>query len=126
MALPDGRAGHAARRGNAIADFFGLARWTGLQQLQLRTAYMIGRQHAVAECTRSVRTARSAWLTADGAVIGTASRGARPRAASCRSRRGELREAERQRVVGSTRTAARSASRAGVSGRSPSHAISSP
>ena len=49
LGYDDGRAGAAIRRGNAIAEALGLTRWTGLQQLQLRHAYLIGRQHAVAE-----------------------------------------------------------------------------
>ena len=60
----DGRTGAALRRGNGIADALGLARWTGLQQLQLRHAYMIGRQHAVAERKRSEAASRFAMRRA--------------------------------------------------------------
>jgi hypothetical protein len=42
-------AGSAVRTGNAIAYALGLANWTGLQQLQLRQAYVTGRQHGVSE-----------------------------------------------------------------------------
>ena len=48
----DGRAGHRPRRGNAIAGVLGLACWNGLQQLQLREAYIAGRQHAEIERRR--------------------------------------------------------------------------
>jgi hypothetical protein len=54
LGYDDGRAGNAARRGNAIALAIGLACWSGLQQLQLREAYLAGRQHAATERGRSV------------------------------------------------------------------------
>jgi hypothetical protein len=60
LGYEDGCAGHATRRGNAIADALGLALWTGLQQLQLRHAYIVGRQHAVAERKRRGEAARLA------------------------------------------------------------------
>lgn len=49
LGYDDGHAGTAARTGNAIAYALGLASWTGLQQLQLRQAYVTGRQHGVSE-----------------------------------------------------------------------------
>lgn len=49
LGYDDGRAGTAARTGNAIAYALSLASWTGLQQLQLREAYVIGRQHDLGE-----------------------------------------------------------------------------
>jgi hypothetical protein len=60
LGYDDGRAGAAIRRGNGIAEALGLAYWTGLQQLQLRHAYVIGRQHAVAERKRKGDAARLA------------------------------------------------------------------
>jgi hypothetical protein len=60
LGYDDGCTGAAARRGNGIAEMLGLARWTGLQQLQLRQAYVIGRHHAVAERKRKGEAARLA------------------------------------------------------------------
>ena len=60
LGYDDGHVGAAIRRGNGIAEALGLARWTGLQQLQLRHAYLIGRQHAVAERKRKGEAARLA------------------------------------------------------------------
>ena len=53
LGYDDGRAGHRPRRGNAIAGALGLACWNGLQQLQLREAYLAGRQHAEIEHRRT-------------------------------------------------------------------------
>src|SRR5262249_27525681 len=49
LGYDDGHAGTAARTRHAIAYALGLASWTGLQQLQLRQAYVTGRQHGVSE-----------------------------------------------------------------------------
>jgi len=56
----DGGAGLAARTGNAIASVLGLASWSGLQQMQLRQAYMAGRQHGVSERRREISRATAA------------------------------------------------------------------
>ena len=58
LGYDDGRVGTAARTGNAIAYALGLASWTGLQRLQLRQAYVTGRQHGVSE--RRICASRSA------------------------------------------------------------------
>lgn len=68
LGYDDGRAGAAVRRGNAVADALGLARWTGLQQLQLHHAYRIGRQHAVAE--RKCSDARARLAMRPGRALG--------------------------------------------------------
>lgn len=52
LGYDDGRTGTAARTGNAIAYALALATWTGLQQMQLRQAYMTGREHGVSERRR--------------------------------------------------------------------------
>ena len=52
LGYDDGRAGTSARTGNAIAYALALATWTGLQQMQLRQAYMTGREHGVSERLR--------------------------------------------------------------------------
>lgn len=62
LGYDDGHAGTAARTGNAIAYALGLASWTGLQQLQLRHAYVTGRQHGVSE--RRIGASRSTPATA--------------------------------------------------------------
>jgi hypothetical protein len=49
----DGRAGNRPRRGTGIAIALGLACWNGQQQLQLREAYIAGRQHAEIERRRT-------------------------------------------------------------------------
>jgi hypothetical protein len=81
----DARSGHAQRTGSAIADVLRLARWNGLQQLQLRHAYTAGRElvefqafnlaaphsQAPATCVTGAATATDAANTGDapGPVI---------------------------------------------------------
>ena len=45
----DERHGHPRRTANQIGDALGLARWNGLQQLQLCHAYKAGREHLAIE-----------------------------------------------------------------------------
>lgn len=47
--------GHPQLTGNEIADSLGLARWNGLQQLQLRHAYKAGREHLAIERIQRAR-----------------------------------------------------------------------
>jgi hypothetical protein len=70
LGYDDGRAGLAPRTGNAVAYALGLSRWSGLQQLQLRQAYVTGRQHGVSERRRgdTRSTAPSGQVTASGAA----------------------------------------------------------
>jgi hypothetical protein len=49
LGYDDARQNHPARTAELIADALGLARWNGLQQLQLRHAYMAGREHVATE-----------------------------------------------------------------------------
>lgn len=80
LGYDDGHAGAAARTGNAVAYALGLASWTGLQQLQLRQAYMTGRQHGVSE--GRIGPSRSAPATASrGGVARSALAEVLPRAA---------------------------------------------
>lgn len=69
LGYDDGRAGTSARTGNAIAYALALATWTGLQQMQLRQAYMTGREHGVSERLRG--NARSAPASARRPPAGT-------------------------------------------------------
>ena len=52
LGYDDGCAGMTARTGNTIADALGLSRWSGLHQLQLRQAYVTGRQLSISERRR--------------------------------------------------------------------------
>jgi hypothetical protein len=52
LGYDDGCTGLTARTGNAIAYALGLSCWSGLHQLQLRQAYLTGRQHRVSERRR--------------------------------------------------------------------------
>jgi hypothetical protein len=52
----DARQNHPARIANPIADALCLAHWNDLQQLQLRYAYMAGREHVAAERIHGHRT----------------------------------------------------------------------
>jgi hypothetical protein len=74
LGYDDGRAGAATRRGNGVADALGLVRWTRAQQLQLRHAYVIGRQHAVSERKRRGEAARSAIRPSRAPIVGRARR----------------------------------------------------
>jgi hypothetical protein len=101
LGYDDGSAGAAIRRGNGIAEALGLARWTGLQQLQLRHAYLIGRQHAVAERKRQGEAARLAMRPSHAP-------GPSPTATGRHARRHEVKFLVRRRVLrrfpaGSTR-----------------------
>ena len=50
----DERQGHPRRTANQIGDALGLARWNGLQQLQLGHAYKTGREHLAVERIQAI------------------------------------------------------------------------
>jgi hypothetical protein len=55
LGYDDERRNYPQRTGNEIADALGLARWNGLQQLQLRHAYKAGREQIAVERIASGR-----------------------------------------------------------------------